>query len=521
MDVLKLSMDIIAECLRPETIRRHLQPDTGRTLSKAEFHVPGMSDFDPGVLYMVDGANVAGLHDMPRDTSVVILNCPQNLKRNSFSHLNLIGLGGDRPPMEAANGVLRVFSYFLEVNKDFTTMIQRGDPLSEVIDRATDIVGVPLCMIDTFHNVLALSTKLEPKGDKFWDVMKEGFGYGHIDKVQESEPKLSEMIEGQPVEMLSNIGGNMIRVTLMFKNRQPIAALGMHKMEDAKKHFEKHQVHLYEYVIEKLLERLQLFSDVKVGRGLVFERFLTDILDGKPMNFAHVHQLFQEIGMGKVIQFQLGVITFVENKHKTDLFLTVLNYVEVAIPNSRCLIKDNEIIILWPRAKGEVTDPRIDERLITILTRHNCTCVWSSTFSSLTLLQKVNFQLHDIFEFIDTAGAGGTIHHYHNYAKMHAVKLLSKVTTLETAVHPAIQILKRHDAEKKLNYLGTLKVYLRNNCRTSVAAKILNMHRNSLVNRINQIETLLGCSFNNWKLRSQLIFSFDCEEYIERYLRVE
>ena len=516
---MKLSMDIIAECLRPDAVFRSLQPKTDRTLVKAEFHVPGARVFDPRTLYMARAENAEEIAEMPRDCSAVILNCPQSLKKSAFKHLSVLGLGGDGDVMESANKVLGVFDKFRELNKSLNKMIQEGAPLTDVIDLATDIVGVPLCMIDTFHNVLALSTKLEPKGDKFWDVMREGFGYGHNARVQESEPKLSAMVEGQPVEMLSNIGGNIIRVTLLFKSGQPIAALGMHKMVDAKKPFEKHQIHLYEYVIEKLLERLQLFNDVKVGRGLIFERFLGDILDGKAHYVEHVHRLFQEIGQGKAINYYLGVISFIESKHKTDLYLTVLNYVEVAVPNSRCVIKDNEILMVWPVAKGEIPEARAVERLTAILKRYNCMCISSTAFSSLAMLPKVNEQLHDIIEFLDPA-LGGPIHRYHNYAKFHAIKLLSKVTSLEAVVHPAIEILRRHDAAKKLDYLGTLKVYLRSNCRAQAAAKQLNMHRNSLVNRINQIETILGCSFgSNWKLRSQLIFAFDCVEYIEKHIK--
>lgn len=68
--------------------------------------------------------------------------------------------------------------------------------------------------------------------------------------------------------------------------------------------------------------------------------------------------------------------------------------------------------------------------------------------------------------------------------------------------------LYENDRQRGSNDLGLLLTYLRLERRISATASELNMHRNSLIYRINRIEEFLGVDLNDSRVRLIMLFSF-------------
>lgn len=77
--------------------------------------------------------------------------------------------------------------------------------------------------------------------------------------------------------------------------------------------------------------------------------------------------------------------------------------------------------------------------------------------------------------------------------------------TLQTLVHPAVRFLA--GIEKTNHYLDTLRAFLINGGNYAAAAAQLNLHRSSLVNRIDRICTVTGLSLDNAGTREALFLS--------------
>jgi hypothetical protein len=73
--------------------------------------------------------------------------------------------------------------------------------------------------------------------------------------------------------------------------------------------------------------------------------------------------------------------------------------------------------------------------------------------------------------------------------------------------HPAIFTLLKHDQDKKMNLLPTLKVFVECLGDTALAAERLFLHRNSLYYRIKQIRELTGIDLDDERVRSHLTLS--------------
>ena len=70
-------------------------------------------------------------------------------------------------------------------------------------------------------------------------------------------------------------------------------------------------------------------------------------------------------------------------------------------------------------------------------------------------------------------------------------------TEVLTLSQNILKPLLEYDIEKKTNYLDTLKVYFNTNYNVSETARICHMHRQSLLYRLDKIETICGVSLNN------------------------
>ena len=100
---------------------------------------------------------------------------------------------------------------------------------------------------------------------------------------------------------------------------------------------------------------------------------------------------------------------------------------------------------------------------------------------------------------------------------MHALHLLSEQLPLASACHPLLPELIQHDRDNNSDYYQTLVAYLRSSCNITEAAKTLQIHRNSLLYRINKIETILGSNLDDSTLKEQLLFSIQCLEFEKKY----
>lgn len=76
----------------------------------------------------------------------------------------------------------------------------------------------------------------------------------------------------------------------------------------------------------------------------------------------------------------------------------------------------------------------------------------------------------------------------------------------------------RFDRKNRTDYLEVLYAYLSNNCKATQTARVLYMHRNTLLSKIEKIEQIIGKSLDDNFLRERLLFSYHVMEYAEKYL---
>ena len=81
--------------------------------------------------------------------------------------------------------------------------------------------------------------------------------------------------------------------------------------------------------------------------------------------------------------------------------------------------------------------------------------------------------------------------------------------------HPGVVALTRHDNENNDNLRDVLYFYLMNGRSVSATADRLYLHRNTIMNKIKKIQSMLNLDLEDRHVRQRLIFSCQVLRYFE------
>ena len=511
---MKISMDIIAHDLGENVVCSNIKANSECDIDTYEFF-DGDEEFKSNCVYIFSEDELDENADRLKNVNVICYKQP----KKDISEINgasIIVVDGENIK-KIINKLVAIFKRYSVLSGELENMVSKEAPFKMIINKAAELVGMPLCMLDMNHNVLAISDLSAPN-DALWMAMEKGYGYKFSEIVEKSEPKLDELAKTtRTVERINNISGYYIKVTVIFKGPEPIGSLGMHKIEEPQKPFEKHSVQLYDYIVSIFTKRICSSGDIKTGRGKMFEQFLTDIINGKLNDSGEIKRQIKKLKLEIEPRCQIILISFKDTVAKTNYHFAMMDYIEIMFPKTKCVMYENYIIAVCGVEEDAIGDEAQQKKFAAFLNTHGCYGVFSGVFDGLEELPIVIFQVSEILDLLqEEIAKGRNIFHYSEYVELHAIKNLAGLAPVSTLCHPVLQKIKCYDAKNDTDYFDTLKVYIRNGCNFAEAAKQLHMHKNSVMYRIKRIEEILGKSITGGELIEKIMFSLTCLEYIEK-----
>jgi DNA-binding PucR family transcriptional regulator len=91
----------------------------------------------------------------------------------------------------------------------------------------------------------------------------------------------------------------------------------------------------------------------------------------------------------------------------------------------------------------------------------------------------------------------GLLYRYHDVAYLHMLEITGKMTNLLSLCHPSILRLASQDEAHGSEYLETLFCYLQVAGSTTRAAKLLSLHKNTMLYRLGRIREIVGLDPSN------------------------
>jgi len=518
-----LSMDIIHFSLKDIVTHRNILSDSNTDIYYYQLYDSSLETLQSNYLYICNYDDLPTPNDLDARLNIICCGEPTDFTLEIYSHINILvtqNLGYKK----LVNLILNTFEKYQSYDVQFEKMMSREASLQNFIDLATDVIEMPLCMIDMNHNTLAISSKLDSPEDPLWDAMKQGYGYNHYEVVRQSEPKIHEMQSPytSTVEMISNISGHYIRVSTLFSGHRAIGTIGIHKTGDFALPFEKHTIQLFHFIVKKLQKRLNLLSEIKESRGKFYEQFILDIIAGKVVESYDIDKGLSKLGIKRNNYYQMGYISFKKDTIRTDYHFAMMDYLEIILPNSKCVMTNSNILVLFSMERCLSLSEPLNSKLENFLDTNECICIISPVFNSLENLSKILQLINEALPYVKFNGKDQkNIYYFHDYTAEYCIQHALNNNRFATSYHPQLQLLIEYDQANDTDYFETLKLYLRSNCNTTLVSKLLYIHRNSLQYRMNRIEDILKGDLADWRYRRNLLVSYEIYDYIMNSKNIE
>ena len=108
----------------------------------------------------------------------------------------------------------------------------------------------------------------------------------------------------------------------------------------------------------------------------------------------------------------------------------------------------------------------------------------------------------------------GSIFRYKDFVINNIVSCICQNIPQENFLHPATHILKEYDLHHKTEYYLTLKHYTVSFFNNAYTIEKLRIHRNTLLYRLNQIQTITGIDLSDHDTCLNLLINFKAEEVL-------
>lgn len=515
---MKISMDVLKMNLSDYVIGEHILSD-GMSLSGCLLYELKERSFYTDCVYICRDPNLIIPHDIPAGCALLILGKLSPAQEKELAHANYMQLLGISI-FALINMLHGIFRKYARLDDKMNELVQTCAPLQEIIDLGTELVQMPLCLLDLNYRVLALSQAFENSADTQWQTMKQGSAfpdYSHIEKCNITLNDLAKMADKR-LEMWNESSRAYIYVQIICCGGRPIAGLGMHKIYDCKNKFDPATIRLCNYVANKLSERLMLGNDVAESRKDFRDAFLINLLDGTSIKNENMQQAIQKLGLHLMKSFCLCRIIPKTKQIRTERFFDYMEAMEQLLPNTRCAIYDSDIIML--RVSGQEFQAAADlpQAFLDYLKQQDLLCFVGLPLSSLSEMQGAYKMMDHMMQRVLPQETEAYIYYAADFLQEYAISVVAADKDISKLIHPAVLQLIKHDKENNTNYCGVLGSYFQNGESLKATADALYMHRNSLAFQLKRIEELTNVDIKNVNTKKQLIFALDCYEFSKKGL---
>lgn len=395
------------------------------------------------------------------------------------------------------NDIFDAFDHYNRWADGLLQDIEDGCDLQHLLDASHAVFGEPLAVFDAGHMLIAHSGQYGPGSvDAEWDVMLQT-GNNSLDILEKMREHLHRSRSCHQVQELNFPFFSMYSMQRMLFHGQTVIGqiilLEFHRREGA-------GVRQLLDTLGGLLERWMEHSREQrllQAESEIFQR----LLDRRPVSAGELDHKLAVMGWEKEHEKLLLRIRILEEYREITHPLRAK--LERVFPDCVVFLRQEEIYIL---ADLFFTPWETLERELRALLKNSAFyCGVSYPFRDVLQLAVPDGQCSLTLGF--ASGRRGGIF----LCRDHALDYLR--STLCTyadpaAIHPALRILRESDERNHSDLYRTLYVYLTNNCNLAHTAQLLNLHRNSLMYRLNKIQSMAELDLGDSRLREHLYLSY-------------
>lgn len=403
---------------------------------------------------------------------------------------------------EVFNKILQIFEYYNTWEQTLIERIASGAALQELLDLSKDVFRYPLVITDASHLQLALFIP-----------------DGYPNKEYESYRDVPI-----PLDMLTIINKEIVH-DIQNKTAYVHKTKAFSRPGIIRNLFRKDELIGWFVILDVMDENSQrLMQLCDTFAGLVEAWFckhedsspsasqaglFLDILSGKETDRSRLISRLQGIGW---LEDDEKLVVQVHVNSINDLAFFTLKRI---LPQnfSGCYVISYKSGLVLVANLRLLSEKKLEALLSDILCQSQTYCGVSYKFTNVLKLNQYYRQAE--IAVIYGNKKPGAINHCEEYA-MDYLKDIIQDNLATDIRHPALKILKDYDTCNNTEYYKTLMEYLINERDQRKTARLMSIHRNTLVYRINRIEEILGIDLDKAHIRTHILISYFVGDFNER-----
>lgn len=361
--------------------------------------------------------------------------------------------------------------------------------LQYMIDQTGKLFGRPLILFDTSQKVLAASYDAEP--------------VFHISSADEKNRSISEktvswihsnLITGTYANRSSNLLTEHPQGTLCTTIKIDAIEIAELAVFEASIPFQEFDFLLIDKMGPLLSAQLQRNMLLNLDHNQIPNSILADLLEGKPINDTILNNRDRYLKWAKTESFYIAVICDSQRESFESIKSAAFQALKRYIPLEQVIIYESGIVAFFDQILYDALFDKQNGTFLRFLEENDLYAGISQRYSALMDSKK---QYKNAVTALEIGLTRKICCSFFNECTLYILsKLISSQYDLMDFCHPAVRTLLKYDKEHGTEYLDTLKQYIYYASAPSEAARILNIHKNTLFYRIGKIKELTGITLD-------------------------
>jgi len=394
----------------------------------------------------------------------------------------------------------------------------RHREIQDIINVGYEFLGNPIWVTDTGLGLLASSYGKNTEAQLFNETDKREYFLNGIFSREKPRQLFIETLNKSKDPVIYGKDGRSTPF-IAASIRAGIKTIGYLFVLEVEKPLNEYDIELAAMLCSVISVKVQESEFSFKNRGLMFEHFLIDILNGKIRNNEIAVETLKYLDLHFEEYFYILTIDIdsMNWNNTSDISLRqIKNLLEMTVKNSKCLIYNGAIVMLIS-CREKIISPEIEfKKLIDLLKKNQIYAGLSRSFQNIIEMQAHYRQSAQAVKAGRLMGGGQYLFQYEDYAIYHIFDIRSKQADLKDFCHSSIFKLLEYDYKNNTNYYDLLKTYLLKKKRQVDTANALYIHRSTISYHISKIREIMGVDLDDPETTYHLMLTYEILDYINR-----
>lgn len=400
-----------------------------------------------------------------------------------------------------------IFVMYNNLDEALTKALLSDQPLQVLLNHAADFFQNPVRAFDADLALIESSNNCPyAENDLVWkEISSTGMASTIISNRLKSRQQMQALYKSEKAVFI-DVGKDFARSIAVncFSEKERFAIL---TVSGSKTYISPQLLGLADHIAERLTPALLKYCGPKSYKRSQTVAYISGLLYGQQVDLQIMDARLKNIGWKKndkylVLRVKLPYQNFMEGidgynkKYYASFFKDSLSFLQEDIVN----------IILNISGKEEAILKEIETMEISLI-RDGALCGISLAFQDFSMLHEHYLLAGIALNSGKLCNTESPYRYYRDCMLSHLLGELSGIMPLRALCNEAVLRIQEHDDLHGSPFVISLLVYLQEERSLVKAAKALNIHRNTLVYRLERISEIAKIDFNDTNLRMHILFS--------------